>query len=69
MASTKGPMLFLARDQKTMTMVRATQYRDLAGNQMVVQTMAAIVLFVLPTILAAFGDRSISERALTRGIK
>jgi len=65
-----APTLFLTGDKQTMAMALANAYQDPAGNPMVVQTMAAIVLFIIPTVIAYFlGERRIRESAITSGLK
>lgn len=64
------PTLFLNDSKATLAMRLATAYVDPRGNPLYTQTMAAIVLFVLPLIAVFFiAQRSIIQGIVTTGSK
>lgn len=59
-----GPTLYLKADQGTLATALAGAYVDPRGNPLYTQTLAAIVLYVLP-LIAIF---AVAQKALVRGI-
>jgi multiple sugar transport system permease protein len=64
------PVIFLKRRQATLAVAMADAYTDPMGNQMITLTLAGVVLFLIPAIIAfALGYRYIKEVAPTSGLK
>jgi multiple sugar transport system permease protein len=65
-----SPVLFLKANQWTMATLLAGAYADPMGNPRVVETMAAVVLFIIPSVVAFFfGQRQIQQSVVTSGLK
>lgn len=65
-----SPKLFLSENQATLAAKLASAYTDPKGNPLEAQTMAAIVLYVLPLVFVyLIGQRYIYQISLHSGIK
>lgn len=65
-----SPKLFLSENQATLASKLASAYADPKGNPLVAETMAAVVLYILPLILIyILGQRYIYQISIRSGIK
>ena len=65
-----SPKLFLNESQATLASKLGTAYADPKGNPLVAETMAAVVLYILPLIIIyIIGQRYIYQISIRSGIK
>jgi len=65
-----SPKLFLSESQATLASKLASAYADPKGNPLVAETMAAVVLYILPlVIIYIVGQRYIYQISIRSGIK
>jgi ABC-type glycerol-3-phosphate transport system permease component len=65
-----SPKLFLSESQATLAAKLASAYTDPKGNPLVAETMAAVVLYILPLVLIyILGQRYIYQISIRSGIK
>ncbi len=65
-----SPVLLLKSNQLTMATLLQVAYRDPMGHPRHVETMAAVMIFVLPCILVyLLGQRYIQQSVVTSGLK